>query len=323
MKFAEELFPMGSYPKQQSAGAYINGYLAPNLDIIAEKIIYDMTFLGIISGSDGVGNGKTSLSTTVGAYLTYKINQLHKVKNTFTADNMVFSADDLDKVSFKLPKYSVIVLDESDDLKEHSQKESSMKIKSYFRKCRQLNQILIVITPSFFELPKFYALNRSHFLLNTKFTGKFERGTFDFYGLTNKKLLYLKGKKEWNYDAHKSDFVGEFAGAYYFFPNMPYEKKRYIKKKYDDMVNYNKELEQKLTPAQIVKLTLRESFKNVLTNCPEITIKQLSRGFGISERTGSRWKLQEPSYDSGRKTTNTINTILGGDDVGEENPNET
>ena len=92
----------------------------------------------------------------------------------------MFKGGDLAEKSFKLPPYSVVLLDESDDLKEHAMKDTTLKLKRYFRKCRQQNQILILITPSFFELSKFYALARSHCLINVKFYKDFRRGTFDF-----------------------------------------------------------------------------------------------------------------------------------------------
>ena len=289
MKFAEEHFPMGSYKKQKSDGAFIEGILAENIDIWAKKIVDDMHFLCIISGNDQVGNGKSTLATHIGCYLTHRINELHGTNNVFTADNMLFSAEDLETKSFKLPQYSVIVLDESDDLKEHSMKEISKKLRTYFRKCRQLNQILILITPSFFELNKFYALNRSHALINVKFTGEYNRGRFDFYGPTKKKLLYLKGKKEWDYDAHKYDFFGHFAGSYFFFPNLEKETKRYRDKKYLDMMNYEKEKELELTKEQLIKETKKEIFFRVLNNLDYMTIKELAKGFGVHENTGQRW----------------------------------
>jgi len=289
MKFATEHFPLGTYEGQRTEGAFVEDLLAENLDIWALKIAKDMHFLGIISGNDQVGNGKSTLATHIGCYLTYKINQIHGENNTFTSRNMVFSAADLEKRSFELPKYSVIVLDESDDLKEHSMKEISKKLRTYFRKCRQLNQILILITPSFFELNKFYALNRSHALLNVKFMGEYDRGRFDFYGPRKKKLLYLKGKKEWNYDAHKYDFPGHFAGSYFFFPNCKDEDENYRKMKYEDMLNYEKEEALSMTPDEARREGMMEAFYRVYNNLENITIEKLSIIFGISLSTGKRW----------------------------------
>ena len=287
MKFAEEWFPKGTFKSQETDGAYINETLAANLDILAKKIGDDMHFMAVISGHDMVRDGKTTMLTHVGAYLTWKINQIHGVNNEFTDKNLVFSGTDLEKRSFELPKFSVIGLDEGDDLTTHGMRELAIKLKKYFRKCGQLNQILILILPSFFELPKFYALSRSHFLIDVFFMGEYERGYFKFYGPKNKKLLYLKGKKEWNYDAQKEDFKGRFFGSYVFYPNLQESLERYKRKKHLDLMERDEE-EQK-TPAQIEKEVMIRLFSQVYQKLEVISIKKLAPAFGISQRTGNRW----------------------------------
>jgi len=285
MKYAENLFPYGSFKDQKTSGAYLDGYLAQNLDILARRVTDDLHFLGIVAGNDSVGNGKSTMATHVGSYLTWKINQIHNLDLTFTCNNMVFNSEDLEKRSIELPKYSVIVLDESDDLKEHWAKESTNHIKKYFRKCRQLNQILIIITPSFFELPRFYSLQRSHFLINVKFHDDFRRGIFDFYGSTKKKLLYLKGKRDWNYKANKPDFSGAFSSSYVFFPNLKKEIELYRKLKYEDMLRNE---EETLNPQEVL-LRLKQDLFLKLYNNLEITIPKLAKAFVVSARTGDEW----------------------------------
>ena len=309
MKFAEEIFPKGTFKNQETDGAYINETLASNMDVIANKIADDMTFMGIISGHDMVGDGKTTIATHIGTYLTWKINQIHKTNNTFTDKNLVFNSDDIQDISFKLPPYSVIVLDEGDDLTTHGMKDLAVRLKRYFRKCRQLNQILILILPSFFELPKFYALNRSHFLIDVMFQKEYERGYFKFYSPFSKKMLYLNGKREWNYDAYRSDFHGRFFSSYTFFPELEDCIKRYKRKKYEDMVNDSKDSAKKLDPETIKRQTTIKLFRQLRRNLKEITIDRLAAGFGVSGRTGDRWLSKEnddidkemPSEDDGGK----------------------
>lgn len=288
MKYAEELFPKGSFPDQKTDGAYLDGFLANNLDIVAKRIIDDMHFLIIISGNDMVGNGKSTMGTHVGAYLTNKINELHGKDLTFTSKNVVFKGNNIEKTSFDLPKLSTILLDESDDLKEHAMKETTLKLKRYFRKCRQQNQILILITPSFFELSKFYALARSQMLINVKFYDDFRRGTFDFYGANSKKRLYLKGKKEWNYQAVKSDFPGMFSSSYVFFPELDKNIESYKRKKYLDMITDSSDKEEE-SLAMIEKKIKAKLFEKVYKNLQPISIERLSKAFGMSARTGSRY----------------------------------
>ena len=292
MKYAEEHFPKGTFPYQKTDGAYIDEDLASNLDILAQRIVDDMHFMILITGHDSVGNGKTTLLTQIGSYLTWKINQHHKVNNSFTHRNLVFSGDKLAQRSFQLPKYSVIGLDEGDDLTTHAVKELAIRLKRYFRKCRQLNQILVLILPSFFELPKFYALARSHMLLDVKFYDDFRRGTFDFYSMARKKSLYIKGKRDWNYDVCKPDFDGTFTNGYVFFPDLENSTKLYKQQKYADMIDDHEE--QKEKPLYVIKKEMRrELFAQVHSKLPKITIEQLSTAFGISLRTGSRWLAEE------------------------------
>jgi len=324
MKFAEELFPKGTFKGQQSDGAYIDGTMAQNLDIYAKKIVDDMHFMGIVSGSDGVGNGKSTLVQQIGCYLTWKINKLHGTNNTFTHNNIFFNATELTKKSPELPRYSVICLDEGDDLTTHGMKELAVKLKRYFRKCRQLNQIIILILPSFFELPKFYAMSRSHFLINVAFENEYERGFFKFYGPLAKKLLYLKGKKEWDYSAHPKDFEGRFFSSYCFFPDLKHEVELYKHNKYQDMVDDNLEKEESKSLLQHKKDWTIALFKQLYQNIDGITIKKLSLAFGISERTGVRY-INEVKVDNSLANSNELgsmkhninNLIPKGDDVDE------
>jgi hypothetical protein len=288
MNFAPELYPKGTFPSQKIDGAFIQDELAKNLDVIAKKVGDDMTFLGLISGHDMVGDGKTTILTHVGAYLTWKINQIYGTNNTFTDKNLVFGGVELEKVSLEMPKYSVIGMDEGDDVTTHGMKEFAQKLKRYFRKCRQLNQILLVILPSFFEFPKFYALNRSHFLIDVFFQGEYERGYFKFYGPHSKKMLYLNGKKEWNYDAWRPDFHGRFFGSYCFFPDLDKCTERYKRKKYEDMVNDN-QADTKLTPDQIKKQTIVDLLTKLYQNYPKFSIKTFAQATGMSTRTVYRW----------------------------------
>lgn len=284
----------------------IRKYLNKNLDVMAKKINQDMTFLGIISGHDMVGNGKTTLLSQIGTYLTWKINQLHRTNLTFTDKNICMNSKELTKISFNLPKYSVIGLDEGDDLTTHGMKDVAVRLKRYFRKCRQLNQILILILPSFFELPKFYALSRSHFLIDVEFKNDFERGYFNFFGPKGKKILYLKGKREWDYGVWRPDFKGRFFSSYCFFPDLEGCVKRYKSKKYKDMVDDHDDKDE-LSYDQIVKKTTIDIFKRVYNHLKgKITQEDLTIPFGVSKRTFTRWLNED------------IDTKEGGVEEGQE-----
>lgn len=277
MKILEEKYPLGSIPRQRTAGRYIDGTLYENLKVIAKTIVNDMTFLGIISSSTlEVGTGKTVFTQQVAEAYIGLVNQYHKLNLEFTMNNVVFRPKELIERAFKLPKYSVIILDEWDDL--HYWSELGISLRQFFRKCRQLNLFIICIIPNFFQLPINYAISRSLFFVDVKFTGKFERGYFDFYSFTRKKTLYLKGKKTHNYQVIRPEFAGRFLDGY------AVDEKVYKAAKYYDMVRSEEEV--KKPSEEEVKHQL---FVKVHKNLPEITVKMLSKGFGVHKNTGFRW----------------------------------
>jgi len=73
------------------------------------------------------------------------------------------------EIAPNLPKYSCIVLDEWDE-KTYFDK-LALALRQFFRKCRQLNLFMIIIIPDFFQLPKGYAISRSVFAIDVKFSG--------------------------------------------------------------------------------------------------------------------------------------------------------
>lgn len=300
MKFAEDLFPMGSYPGQKTPGLYIDGTLAKNLDVIAESMSKDIFPVIVFSGDNTSGTGKSTMMTQIGVYLTYKINKIYKLKNKYTADNISFKVDDLLKKAPNFAKeqpFSILSLDEPDELNEHQMRKKSFELRSAFRKLRQLNLIFLITSHSYFELPKFYALNRTQALINVVFSGKFDRGYFHFYGPKAKKLLYFKGKKEWDYQAHPDDFSGRFAPCYTFFPNCKEETERYKKRKYRDMVD---ELEGKNRPKELTERQMKvQIFKQVHENLPEITVEKLGLAFGITKSTAFRWLSEDIDTQTG------------------------
>lgn len=302
MKFAEDLFPMGSYAGQKSPGLYIDETKALNFDVIAESMKKDIFPVGVYSGDNQSGTGKSTCMTQDACYLTIKINEIYHLKNTFTSRNVFFKVDDMIKAAPEMAKqqpFSVLCLDEPDELNENQLKKESFKLRSAFRKLRQLNLIFLITSHSFFELPRFYALNRTQYLINVKFEGKFDRGFFHFFGPRAKKLLYFKGKKEWDYEAYPDDFGGRFAPDYAFFPDCKGETQKYRKRKYQDMLD---ELDGKNRPQELNERQIKiQIFKQVHEKLTEISIEKLGQAFGITKSTAFRWLSEDNSADTGAR----------------------
>ena len=285
VKVCETDFPLGSFSGQRSAGFHMDGILKANIDVLAKKIVKDMQFVGIgCSSTFGVRTGKSTLFQQIGKYFTSKVNELHGLDNTFTIKNIVFNAEELQEKAFKLPLYSVLILDEGDDLTASHWSNISKNLKRFFRKCGQLNLFILLILPDYFEIPKTYAISRTNFLIDIKFEGEFERGFFEFYSFNKKKLLYIKGKKYNDYKVVKPSFYGQFPKLY------TVNEKEYRKIKYLDMIKSDEEKKPEIIEKDIIArcfYKFYEYFKG------KISMKEMANAFGICEQTASRYIKRE------------------------------
>lgn len=274
-KYAIEKYPKGSYPKQQSDGRYIEGYLKSNLDVLAKNIVNDMTFLGIIFSSTlEVGTGKSVFSQHVAEYWQEAMKTIHNIEIPFDINNIVFRPKDLIDRAFHVPKYSCIIVDEWEDSTYWS--ELGMTLRDFFRRCRQLNLFILVICPNFFQLPKNYAISRSVFAVDVRFEGEFERGYFRFFNFEKKRTLYIKGKKEENYYAINSDFKGRFVDGYVV------GRQAYLDAKKKSFEEDAKQKEKdKLTPAQIRMNIIRDVVPELMEKY-KIPQKELAQVFKLS-----------------------------------------
>ena len=237
VKYCINKYPIGSFPKQKTEGRYMDGYLHENIKPLAKAIVNDMTFLGVLSSSTlEVGTGKSVIAQQIGEAYTELVNEIHKDKLEkpleFGMQNIVFCPEDLIDRSFKLPKYSCIILDEWEDL--HYWSELGTTLRQFFRKCRQLNLFMIVIIPNFFQLNMNYAIGRSIFFIDVRFGDGFERGFFKFYNFERKRDLYLQGKKEHNYNVVGANFEGRFPDGY------AVPRELYLQQKHEDLARYEK-----------------------------------------------------------------------------------
>lgn len=275
---------MGSLKGQKTAGRYIDGYLHENLSILADAIVKDNTFLGFVSSSTlEVGTGKSCFVQQLGEAWTELINKKHNQNLEFNMRNVVFKPEHLIERAFKLPKYSCIILDEWDDATYWSQ--LGISLRQFFRKCRQLNLFMICICPNFFQIPLGYSVSRSVFFIDVKFADNFERGHFEFYSFKKKKDLYLKGKKNHDYNVTKSDFYGVFSDGY------AVPEQEYRSAKLRDLAESEK---PKITERSIT-INLFKQFKK---NRPDISVETIASGFGITKRTGFRWLVDDFSEEN-------------------------
>lgn len=198
------------------SGFPMNILLKENLDLLIKNVVKDWDFTILISGGGEVRVGKSILAMQIACYWAYQMLKIHGKKVKYNIeDNFIFDSKKLIKkgneLGLKYP-YSPLLYDEAGgDLQGRKVMFfATQDLLDYLRECGQYNMLNILVLPEFFDVPKGIAISRSIFLIDVFYEGEFERGHFHFYGRRQKKFLYIKGKRELNYNAVKWDFDGNF-----------------------------------------------------------------------------------------------------------------
>ncbi len=223
---------------------YMNKYLKDNLDILKKKIKQDWYFIILISGSNRVRIGKSTLAQQVGYYLD----------NEYCFGNLTFESHNLKNISLKQKKYTVVHYDEAMAAFDAKRAMETMQkdLLDFLAQAGQLNQFLILVLPDFFVLNKEIATNQSICLINCYTHAKdiFKRGYFAFYNIYAKNKLYYWGKKKGgDYWTTKPNFTGNFTD-YQILDKPEYQRRKRIAldnlKKADIYYKYNRLMEKYL-----------------------------------------------------------------------------
>lgn len=236
-RVCEDLFPVGSYPNQRKPGYKMNTILKEQLDIYIQNVKKDWDFVIIISGEGEVRVGKSVLAQQIAQYWVHEIKRKYGIDLPFNIkDNIVFNGADLIKKGNQLGAkhpYSCLIFDEAGaDLEGiKAMRHTTQAVKDFMRECGQYNMLTILVLPEFFDLPKGIALSRSNCLINVYWLGddkgNMQRGFFKYYSRPNKKHLYLKGKRDLDYNAWKQDFFGDYDNVF----TLPEDEYREAKRK--------------------------------------------------------------------------------------------
>jgi len=293
MKIQEKKYPMGTFPKQRSAGLYFDEKLYDNLKELAKAIVDDNSFLLLVSAQAlSVRTGKSTFVQELAEGWNDIMRKEHNIKLDLSMKNIAFNADDFEKKGFALyedkQKYATIICDESDDLTGHSLSAEVKKIKRFLRKAGQLNLLMIMILPDFFEFPKSIAVNRSVGLITVDYGEHFKRGAWKFYNFKAKKSLFIRGKAYNDYSVQHPSFYGSFIGYSYLVDEDEYRKEKYKDLEEDAEKQKKKKIEtSKKALVKATFLRMVKIFKG------RITQKELCEGFDITEKTACDWKKQK------------------------------
>ncbi len=212
---------------RRKPGFYLHDNLKTQIDYYIKNINRDWDFTIIVCGEGEVRVGKSFLACQIGAYWTNEVNRLYrknKPKIPFNLEeNFVFDGKKLIEKGNKLGiahPYSVLIFDEAGaDLEgTKAMLATTREVKDYLRECGQYNMLTILVLPEYFDLPKGIAISRAACLINVYYfadeDGYFQRGFFKYYNRPAKKRLYLKGKKNLDYEAARYNFYGSFDNVF-------------------------------------------------------------------------------------------------------------
>jgi len=222
VRVCQEWFPNEKNPEK--AGFYMDDQLKLQIDVLLKNIKNDWDFTILITGQGEVRVGKSKIAMDIACYWAYMLWKLYKIKVPFNLkENYIFDGKKLIEVGNNLGQnhpMAPLVYDEAGaDLEgRKSMQTVTQDVLDFYRECGQYNLLNILVIPEYFDLPKGIALSRSIFLIDVYYssdeTGLFTRGYFNFFSKRQKKWLYLKGKRDLNYQAAKYDFHGRFYNFY-------------------------------------------------------------------------------------------------------------
>jgi hypothetical protein len=220
---------MVKLPHHSGQEYYMDGYLKQNLDI-ARKVIkkdWDMVFL--VDGTEGGGK------STIGQQGAYYCDE------TFNIEDIAFTAKQFESKVLGASQYKSIVYDEA--YQGLSARDTMSNINKALIKMlaeiRQKNLFIFIIMPTFFDLDRYAAIWRSRALIHIYTGDNFERGYFGFYNSDKKKMLYIQGKKFYDYRQPSPNFIGRFTSFY------TVDEKEYRKRKLESLHHKTDEAEDK------------------------------------------------------------------------------
>jgi hypothetical protein len=165
-------------------------------------------------------------------------------------------------------------------------KREQVELVKIFNVIRQKNLALIVVAPSFFDLNKYIAVQRSRCLIHVYTEKDLTRGRYAFFTQKRKNILFTEGKKNYNtYAKPEANFYGRFTDSNPL--GEPYIKAKELSL-FEAFQSRKKKLPTKKDMLKELVIKFRE--KN-----PKETQKNIAKNFGIAEHTVGRWLKEAES----------------------------
>jgi len=200
---------------------YMDGRLKKQLDnkVIPDLKKRDKDAVFIIEGKERVG--KTKFSDILAAYVSSKLGTKYNLSNVCMSPqefrNKIMSAN----------KRQPVIYDEAHRGMASARALSEINniLKDLMMEMGQKNLFVLINLPTFFLLDKYAALFRARGVFHI-YERKGRRGFWVYFNERNKLKLYMKGKKEFNYNCMKwPRFRGRFYDQY-AIDEQEYRKKK-------------------------------------------------------------------------------------------------
>ena len=199
-------------------GVFVDDIVAEQLERIKKDVEdNDKDWVGVYDGEEG--SGKSVLAMQHAIVLDPKFN----------INNVCFTADQFMERLKTAPKGSCIMLDEAYSAANAraALTEVNRAMIGVATEMRQRNLFVLFVLPTFFDLDKYFALWRCRTLFHCfyhKKTGN--RGQYIIFPKTAKKMLFLLGKKFYNYSKPKSPYPTCKFLKYYVVDETEYRRKK-------------------------------------------------------------------------------------------------
>lgn len=194
----------------------LGGYIVRVLDDTKDLVSLNWDGIFLVTGEEG--DGKTTFVKTASYYLDHETNITRWAYNSEQFEKAV----DRDDVK----PGTNIIWDESDELSGHWADRVVMTMKRKFKRIRSRRLIIWLITPTFFDMGKYFAIKRTRGLFDVyakpqrNEDGKLQanRGQVRFFNKDKKRLLYFEGKKLWNMESVMPNFIDRYAPPHESYP---------------------------------------------------------------------------------------------------------